>query len=45
MYYLYGEPVALLLNPFPDMPILGFSNSTVYKDMMSKIWTNVDTNI
>ena len=26
-----------LLNPLPDMPILGSSNSTVNKDMMSKV--------
>ena len=31
------------LNPLPDMPILGFSNSAANKDMMSKIWTNGDT--
>ena len=28
------------LNPLPDLPILGFSNSAADKDMMSKIWTN-----
>ena len=28
------------LNPLPDLPILGFSNSAANKDMMSKIWTN-----
>ena len=27
----------LCINPLPDMPILGFSNSAVNKDMMSKI--------
>ena len=27
-------------NPFPDMPILGSSNSAGNKDMVSKIWTN-----
>ena len=27
----------LLLNPLPDMPILGPSNSAANKDMMSKI--------
>ena len=31
------------INPLPDMPILGFSNSAAYKDMMSEIWTNGDT--
>ena len=31
-----------LLNPLPDMPILGSSNSAANKDMMSKIWTNRD---
>ena len=29
-----------VVNPLPDMPILGFSNSAANKDMMSKIWTN-----
>ena len=28
------------LNPLPDMPISGFSNSAANKDVMSKIWTN-----
>ena len=27
-------------NPLPNMPILGPSNSTANKTMMSKIWTN-----
>ena len=31
------------MNPLPDMPILGSSNPTANKDMMSKIWTNRDT--
>ena len=31
-----------LINPLPDMPILGSSNSAANKDMMSKIWTNRD---
>ena len=31
------------INPSPDMPILGSSNSAANKDMMSKIWTNEDT--
>ena len=31
------------INPLPDMPILGFSNSAKNKDMMSKIWMNGDT--
>ena len=30
-------------NPLPDMPILGSSNSTANKDMMSNVWTNGDT--
>ena len=30
------------LNPLPDMPILGSSNSAANKDMTSKIWTNGD---
>ena len=33
------------LNPLPDMPILGSSNSKANKYMMSKIWTNGDTSI
>ena len=28
------------INPLPDMPILGSSNSAANKDMTSKIWTN-----
>ena len=32
-----------LIYPVPDMPILGSSNSAANKDIMSKIWTNVDT--
>ena len=31
------------VNPLPDMPILGPSNSAANKDTMSKIWTNGDT--
>ena len=31
------------INPFPDMPILGSSNSAAEKDTMSKIWTSGDT--
>ena len=31
------------INPLPDMPILGSSNSAVNKDMIAKIWTNGDT--
>ena len=34
-----------LLNRLPHMPILGSSNATAKKDMMSKIWTNGDTTI
>ena len=30
-------------NPLPDMPIICFSSSAANGDMMSKIWTNVDT--
>ena len=33
----------LLMNPLPDMPILGSSNSAANKDMMLKTWTNADT--
>ena len=28
------------INPVPDMPMLGSSNSAADKDVMSKIWTN-----
>ena len=35
----------LYINLLPHMPILGFSNSAAYKDMMEKIWTNRDTSI
>ena len=31
------------LNPLPDMPFFGTSNSAANKDMMSKIWANGDT--
>ena len=31
------------LNPSPDIPILGSSNSAANTDMMSKILTNGDT--
>ena len=31
------------INPLPDMPILSSSNSAANEDMMSKLWTNVDT--
>ena len=30
-------------NPFPDMPVLGSSNSIANRDMISKIMTNGDT--
>ena len=30
------------INPLPDIPILGYSNSAANKDMTSKIWTNGD---
>ena len=33
----------MTLNPSPDMPILDSSSSTANKDMMSKMWTNGDT--
>ena len=36
-------PLFQELNPLPDMPILGTTNSAANKDMMSKIWTNWDT--
>ena len=32
-----------MFNPLPPMPILGSSNSTAKKAIMSKIWTNGDT--
>ena len=38
---LYGN----YINPLPDMPILDSSSSTASKDMMSKMWTNGDTDI
>ena len=31
------------LNPLPDMPILGSSDSAANKDMMSTRWTNGDS--
>ena len=31
------------LNPLPDMPIIGSSNSAEKRDMMSNILTNADT--
>ena len=33
------------LNPLHGMPILNFFSSTANKDMMSKVWTNGDTDI
>ena len=39
------DSVENMINPFPDTPILGSSNSMANKDMMSKIWTNGNTNI
>ena len=33
----------MYFKPLPDMSILGFSNSTANKDMMSKILTNGET--
>ena len=32
-----------IFNPLPDKPILGSSDSTSNKDMMSKLWTYGDT--
>ena len=37
--------IILSINPLPDMPILDSSSSTTNKDMMSKIWTNGDTDM
>ena len=31
------------INPLPHMPIMGSSNPTANKDMISKLWTNEDT--
>ena len=31
------------LNPLPDMPILGSSNSAANKDVVAKEWPNGDT--
>ena len=33
----------VLLNPLPDMPILGSPNSAANKGVVSKEWTNGDT--
>ena len=33
------------LNPLPDMPNFDSSSSTANKDMISKMWTNGDTDI
>ena len=30
------------INPLPDMPILGSSNSAANEDIKSRIWTNWD---
>ena len=41
--YILGKDKSETLscvNPLPDMPSLGSSNSMANKDMMSKIWTN-----
>ena len=32
-----------MVNPLHDMQILGSSTSAANKDIMSKIWTNLDT--
>ena len=36
-------PNCVYINPLPDMPILGSSNSAANQNMMAKIWTNGDT--
>ena len=43
--YLYTQILykTKAINPLPDMPILGSSNSAVNKDILSKIRTNGDT--
>ena len=33
------------VNTLPDIPILGSSDSAANKGLMSKIWTNGDTNV
>ena len=35
--------ITFRMNPLPDMPIFGSSNSMANKDIMKKIWTNGDT--
>ena len=40
---LHLQEAIKLLNPLPDMPLLGSSSSTANKDKMLKIWTNGDT--
>ena len=37
-YWLPAFLLFFFINPLPDVPILGFSNSAAKKDMMSKIW-------
>ena len=37
--------IVIVLNPLPDTPILGSSNSAANKDMISKIWTNGELGI
>ena len=39
----HGPYSPTILNPLPHMPILGSSNSTASKDMMSDIRTNGET--
>ena len=38
-------PMVSSFNPLPNGPILDSSSSTAIKDMMSKMWTNGDTDI
>ena len=39
----FGEKNETAVNPLPDIPLIGSSNSAGIKDMMLKIWTNGDT--
>ena len=41
-----SKQLPIVLNPLPDMPILGSSNSAANKDVVSQKnkWTNGDTN-
>ena len=40
---LVKSHAAFCINPLPDVPILGSSNSAANKDVVSKILTNEDT--